>query len=255
MEEQEVYTITIVRNIGIPISFTIKRWKVLFLFAFLVSFVVMLILGSIDYLFLRLESKNLSQQLNSFTKKNVLLSQQIKKLDHDRYWTNTIEKEKEISSTREKLIEQPEFSTDGIWVTNKPTISEDEIQEGRNVEIESFNPSVNGDTLRLTVRVKNTSNPPQVVGGYLNITLVNNDQSPPVFKTATGGGVGDNGFPSSYKSGKPYYIKRRSSRSQVKFKLTDVNEYYTDAMIFLFSYKGRLLYRDQFALKKEIFLE
>ncbi len=255
MDEQEIYTIMIVRNIGIPISLTIKRWKVLFLMVMLVLFAILLTVGSIDYLFLRLESKKLTKHLVDSRKKVQLLGDQIARLDHDRYWVNAVEKSKEISAVRQEIIEQPEYSTEGIWITNKPTLSEEEFQEGRFVEIDTFNASVVGDVLKLSVKTKNTSNPLQVVGGYICITLLNSDQSPPLYKSVTEVEVGDNGFPSTYKKGKPYYIKRRTSTNNLKFALTDVNEYYTDAMIFLFSYKGRLLNRKQFTLNKEIFLE
>jgi len=114
---------------------------------------------------------------------------------------------------------------------------------------------VNGDVLNLAVKIKNTSNPPEPVGGYVCITLVNNDVSPALYKSVTEGEVGDNGFPSSYKSGKPYYVKRRNSNSRFKYGLTKVNEYYTDAMVFLYSYQGTLLNRSQYSLNKEIFLE
>lgn len=255
MDELDVYTITIVRNIGIPVSFTIKRWKVFFLFISLLLFIALLIVGSIDYLFLKLESGELENQLDSTRRKAEILSEQIAKLDHDRYWINTVEKSKEITAAREEIIEQPDFSTEGIWVTSKPTFSEEEIQEGRFVEVEAFDASVRGDLLRLTVKIKNTSNPPQKVGGYICVTLVNDDQSPILYETVTGGELGDNGFPSSYRSGRAYSISRRSSIKQLKYGLTEVNEYYTKAMIFLFSYQGRLLNRSQFDLNKDIFLE
>jgi hypothetical protein len=255
MDDQDVYTITIVRNIGIPISFTIKRWKVVFLFVMVLLFFSLLIAGSVDYLFLKIESGELVNQLTKTQEKAGILSEQISQLDHDRYWGNSVEKSKEIASSRDEIVAQPEFSTEGIWVTSKPTFTEEEIQEGRFVEIETFKASVNGDLLKLAVKIKNTSNPPQVVGGYICVTLVNTDQSPVGYQPVTGGELGDNGFPSSYKSGKAYYIKRRSSTKQLKFSLTEVNEYYTNAMIFLFSYQGRLLNKSQYDLKKEIFLE
>ncbi|MBU2512847.1 hypothetical protein KJ966_16030 [bacterium] len=255
MDEQEIYTITIVRNIGIPISFTIKRWKVLFLIAIIVLFTLLLTIGSIDYLFLRLESEKLTKNLAESREKAVLLSDQIARLDHDRYWINAVEKSKEINVVRQEIVEQPEYSTEGIWITNKPTLTEEEYQEGRFVEVDVFEASVEGDVLKLSVKTLNTSNPPQVVGGYICITLMNTDQSPPLYKSVTEAEVGDNGFPASYSSGKPYYIKRQTSTNSLRFTLTDVNEYYTDAMVFLFSYKGRLLNKKQFALNKEIFLE
>ena len=74
MEEQEVYTVTIVRNIGIPISFTIKRWKVIFFVVFLGLLATLIVIGSVDYFFLRLESDELLTQLDQSQKKTELLS-------------------------------------------------------------------------------------------------------------------------------------------------------------------------------------
>ena len=255
MEEQEIYTITIVRNIGIPISFTIKRWKVIFFLVLLGLVIILMVVGSVDYLFLRLKADELSQKLSETTKKSSLLAEQIARLDHDRYWLNDAEKSKEIAANRGTIMEQPDFSTEGIWVTNKPTLSEEQFQEGRFIEVDGFSSTVKGDVLSLVINIKNTSNPPQPVGGYICVTLVNNDVSPVLYKSVTQGEVGDNGFPSSYKSGKPYYVKRHNSHSRFKFGLTKVNEYYTDAMVFLYSYKGTLLNRSQYALNKENFLE
>ena len=255
MDEQDIYTVTIVRNIGIPISFTIRRWKVLFLFGFLVFLSLVLVIGAIDYFFLRYKSQQLASELKETRNRSELLTDQIARLDHDRYWINAADKAKELADNKEGIIEQSDFTTEGIWITNKPTLSDEELQEGRFVEVDTFSSVVRGDILRLTVKIKNNSNPPQVVGGYICITLVNNDQSPPVYESATEGEVSGNGFPSSYKSGKNYYIKRRTSTSRMNFKLTKVNEYYTDALVFLYSYKGTLLNRAEFTLNKDIFLE
>ncbi|MCG8338980.1 MAG: hypothetical protein MJE63_31105 [Proteobacteria bacterium] len=255
MDEQDIYTITIVRNIGVPISFTIKRWKVMFLMGFFALLSLSLLVGSVDYFFLRLKSEQLTNQLSENVKKSDLLSEQIARLDHDRYWVNSAEKTKEITKTKEEITDQPEFSTEGIWITSRPTLDEEDFQEGRFVEVDTFRSSVKGDLLRMTVKLKNTSNPAQVVGGYICITLVNNDQSPTLYQSVTEGSVSENGFPSSYKSGKNYYIKRKTSTSRLNFKLTKVNEYYTDAMVFLYSWQGTLLNRSQYVLDKEIFLE
>jgi hypothetical protein len=255
MDEQDIYTITIVRNIGIPISFTVKRWKVMFLMALFAMLLILLLVGSVDYFFLRLESEGLTHQVTESTMKSDLLAEQLARLDHDRYWVNSAEKTKEIAKTKEEIIDQPEFSTEGIWITSKPTLDEEDFQEGRFVEVDTFRSSVKGDLLRMTVKLKNTSNPPQVVGGYVCITLVNNDQSPTLYQSVTEGAVSENGFPSSYISGKKYFIKRKTSTSRLNFKLTKVNEYYTDAMVFLYSWKGTLLNKSEYVLDKEIFLE
>lgn len=256
MDEQEIYTITIVRNIGVPVSFTIKRWKVLFLLAIISLFTLFLIVASIDYLFLRMESRELSMDLAQSQKRAKLLSDQIARLDHDRYWVNDVEKSKEIASVRQEIVDQPDYSTEGIWITNKPTLSQEEFQEGRFVEVDTISAKVVGDNLKLTIQTKNISNPLQVVVGYIFVTLVNNDHSPPLYKSVTEGKIGENGFPVSQRSGKYFRIKRKTATSKLSFRLNDVNEYYTSAMVFLFSSKGRLLNgMQQFTLKKDIFLE
>ncbi len=256
MEEQDIYTITIVRNIGIPISFTVKRWKVFFILGALVVFAALLLVGSIDYIFLRSKTDDLSKQLELSQDKVKVYRKQIAKTDHDRYWSDPNAKTNEISAVKSDILEQPEFSTEGIWITNKPTISEKDYQEGRAVEVNQFRASVKGDVLRLSIKIKNISNPPQPVGGHLCLTLVNQDQSPPIYKSVEGVELGDNGFPLTYKKGSYFHIQKQRDRSSyAKFNLTKVNEYYTDAMIFLFTYQGRLLSRHKVALKKEIFLE
>jgi len=255
MEEKEVYTITIVRNIGVPISFTIRRRKALFFIMFSCLFIGFLIYASSSYLILQSKSKNLSQQLTQSQKKVKILSNQISKLDHDRYWSSEDIKAKEQASVKTSLLEQTEFSTEGIWTTDKSTLSDEELQEGTSVEVDRFSSSVKGDDLHIRLKIINTSYPIQLIGGYICITLVNRDYSPPLYRAVTKGELGVDGYPSSYKTGRQYLIKRRSSTKRFKFNLTEVNEYYTDAVIFLYSYKGRLLNRQVVELKKEIFLE
>lgn len=255
MNNNDVYTITIVRNIGIPVSFTIKRKKIAFYLILLGLITVLLIFGSSQYILLRLDSTNLSKQLNEVNAAKQLLVERIKKLDHDRYWKNEEKRATEISAVKEAILDQPDFSTEGIWVTNRSTISEEELREGVDAELSKFNASVKGDDLNIRIVMKNSSSPHQAVGGYVCVTLVNNDLAPPVFKSVNKDNLGENGYPSSYKSGKLYHISRRTSTKKMKFRLTEINEYYTDAMVFLYSYKGRLLNKKDVALSKEIFLE
>ena len=184
-----------------------------------------------------------------------LLAEQIKKLDHDRYWKNDEKRTTEISAVKSSLLNQPDFSTDGIWVTNRSTVSDKELQEGVTVELSKFSASVKGDDLNIGIVMQNTSSPRQAVGGYVCVTLVNNDQAPPLYKSVNKDELGESGYPSSYKSGSLYHISRRTSTKKMKFRLTEINEYYTDAMVFLYSYKGRLLNKKDVPLGKEIFLE
>ncbi len=255
MADKEIYTITVVRNIGIPLSFTVKRTKILFFIAvFFICFVI-LAYASISYLLMYAYAKNLNLALEESQKKANVLSEQIAKLDHDRYWGSDTAKSEERVAIKSTILNQPTFSTEGIWVTEKSTLSDEDFLEGTSAEIERFDASVKGDDLNIRVKLLNASNPIQKVGGYICITLMNGDHSPPLFKSVLKGAIGENGYPASYKSGKQYLIKRRSSTKRFKFTLTEVNEYYTDAIVFLYSYKGRLLGKQVVELKKEIFLE
>lgn len=255
MGESEIYTITIVRNIGIPISFTIKRKKAIFLIAFFCLLLAVLIVASVNYLLLYASTKELSLALEESRKKASVLSEQLAKLDHDRYWGSDAAKAEEKAVIRSAILSQPAFSTEGIWVTEKSTLSDEDFLEGTSAEIERFNASVKGDDLNIRIKLLNTSNPIQRVGGYICITLMNDDHSPPIFKSVSKGAIGENGYPASYKNGKQYLIKRRTSTKRFTFTLTEVNEYYTDAIVFLYSYKGRMLGKRIIELKKEIFLE
>ncbi len=154
------------------------------------------------------------------------------------------------------ILSKPDFSTEGSWYTEKSTLSAEDLLEGtHSVEIERFDASVKGDDLNILIKLLNASNPIQNIGGYICITLKNSDHSPPQYKSVLKGAIGENGYPASYKTGKQYLIKRRSSTMRFKFTLTEVNEYYTDAIVFLYTYKGRLLGNKAIELKREIFLE
>lgn len=255
MAEKEIYTITIVRNIGIPISFTVKRAKALFFMAVSFLFLALLVYASISYLMLSANAERLKSALEKSQRKATVLSEQIAKLDHDRYWGSETAQSEEREVVKSSLLQQPAFSTEGIWVTDKSTLSDDDFLEGTSAELDRFDASVKGDDLNIRIKLLNTSNPTQTVGGYICITLMNGDHSPPLFKSVSKGAIGENGYPQSYKTGKQYLIKRRSSTKRFKFTLTEVNEYYTNAIVFLFSYKGRMLGKQVVELKKEIFLE
>jgi len=256
MAAPEVYTVTVVRNIGTPVSFALKRRKILYLLIIFIMVLGFLLYGTLNYLFLRTQTQELREQLIRSQDKVKILSQQIAKLDHDRYWKNEETRDDERSAVRSAILKQPEFSTEGIWITDKSTLTEEDLQEGTSAEIDRFDAELKGDDLNLTLRLVNTSSPLEVVGGYLFVTLVNRDHSPPLFKSATQkGNLGENGYPLSYKLGEQYLLKGATSTKTISFRLTEVNEYYTEVIVFLYSYKGRLLSRRVMALQKEVFLE
>ena len=255
MDAPNIYTITIIRNFGSPISFTIRRWKAqLFLAAFLAlaSYAAWEV-----FLHWRLkeESRELRKELSDSKKKIGMLTAQIAKYDNALYQGQG---ETNSFALEETLTEQPAVKSEGVWITNRRNLLTQDIPEEKELEIANFSPHLRGDDLHISIRVANTSQGAKDIGGYINITLVNNDQSPPIYKSATGGSLGNNGFPSTYKSGRQFQInKRRKTRTvRIKpFRLTDADEYYTDALLLVHSYKGRLLFKRTMPLDRGIFLE
>lgn len=259
MEEHDIYTITIVHNIGTPISFTIKKWKVYMLLVLLIFSIILILFGSFQYIKLHKEHNALSGTLSKVQQMSELLEKQISKSDNEYFWKDqkvtTASNKADIQKT---LLEQPDFSTEGIWVTQKSNIETTDFSEERTLVISKINTSVKGDDLVMWLRIKNLSSIKEDVGGYICVTLVNNDLTPPTYRSATGGAIGEEGFPSTYKSGKEYYIRKNRSYRRYKLKsipLVEMNEYYTDAIFFIYSYKGRLLNKQIIPLNKKIFLE
>jgi len=257
LDNLEIYTVTIVRNVGVPISFTVRRWKLVFVLVICLLLSCILLYGSLSYLVLRLETQQLSRNLVGTQKKLDLLNLQVAKKNQERYWQGFEKRGADQAAIKANLLKQSEFTTEGMWVTNKIELSLDQIQSGAAVEISKFSAQVNGDDLNLRVRLRNVSTPAQAVGGYLVITLVNQDQTPPLYQAATDGPLGEKGFPSNFKSGRQYYLKSKNGLRNIrhKFQLSDAAEYYTDATLFIFSYKGSLLTRKTIRLDKKIFLE
>lgn len=258
MEEQDIYTITIVHNIGTPISFTVKKWKV-YLFLLLTAFSFLLILfGSFQYIRLHKENSEISQSLEKAQKTATVLQTQITKSDNEHFWQGQKGSTKNTDVIQKNLREQADFSTEGIWVTQKSNIATADFSNERSLIISKIHTAVKGDDLVVWLRVKNLSKKREDVGGYISVTLVNNDLTPAKYKSATGGAIGEEGFPSTYKAGKEYYIRKNRSYRRYKLKpvpLVEMNEYYTDAIFFIYSYKGRLLNKQIIPLDKKIFLE
>jgi hypothetical protein len=254
-----MYTITIVRNLGIPISFTVKSWKVRFFLLLIIGLSSFVAVEAFRYLRLMDESENLRQALSESRKKIELLSTQIARYDNKLYQEEEETVKEQLPSNLEtELLDQPEVNTEGAWVTERNNLLTQDLQEGTNLEVTNLKSRVKGDDLLLSVEITNTSKQPKDVGGYINIALINNDVSPPVYKSATGGSLGKNGFPSTYKSGRQYLIKakRRTRTYRInRVQLTEANEYYTDALLLVYSYKGRLLSKQLMPLDRKIFLE
>lgn len=256
MDAPNIYTITIVSNIGTPISFTVKRWKIRFFFLVFILFLAFIGYEAYQYLLLREESKGLRKDLTDSQKKIGQLSTQIAVHDNALYHAKEeVEEPPPILETT--LTEQPELETKGVWVTDKSSLLTQGPREETALEVTKLNARVKGDDLLLSVQITNTSEQLKKTGGYINIALINNNVSPPVYKSATGGSLGKNGFPSTYKSGKLYSLRsnQRSRTYRRRVQLTETDEYYTDALLLIYSHRGRLLNKQTLPLDKKIFLE
>ncbi|PCI28852.1 MAG: hypothetical protein COB67_05420 [SAR324 cluster bacterium] len=257
MNLDNLYTVTIVRNVGIPISFTVRRWKAIFLLMVCFFFVCFLAAGSIYFLLLRAETQKLETDLASTKTQFEVLSRQLLEKDRKHYLESPEQGLVEQAAIKAEMLKQPAFTTEGMWVKKESGISLDQVQTGAVVEVARFSSSVKGDNFTIRVKLKNIAIPSQLVGGFLMITLVNRDQSPVLYKAAIGGSLGKDGFPSSYRSGRQFQLSRKASSRTIthKFKLQEADEYYTDVLIFVNSYKGSPLARQSIPLDRKIFLE
>ena len=257
MDVPNIYTITIVRNLGMPISFTVKRWKVWFFLWTLLLLATYVGYETFQYLHLKEENNELQKTLSESQKKIKLLTNRIEKYDNALFQGQAPVK-KMPSVLEATLLKQIEIENDGIWITEKSHSLTQDLQEEATLEVTKLTSRMKGDDLLMSVEISNTSKEPKDVGGYLSIALVNNDNSPPIYKSATGGSLGDNGFPSTYKSDRPFLIKGKHRTRTYRInrvRLTQTNEYYTDALLLIYSYKGRLLNKQSIPLDRKIFLE
>jgi len=214
----------------------------------------MLVMASLDYFLLSAELNRVKANLEESTAKFTQLDSHLHALE-----TNRLAKAKanlQNGLLEDQLLEQSEFKTDGLWVAKSPTQQGSIQAEGLALDVPKTHVELKGDRLNMIVRVQNLSNPPQDVGGYLCITMVNKDQFPVVYTSATGGDLGAEGFPVSYKSGVQFYVgPDKWRRVKYKYKLAAKDEYYTHMTLFLYSYRGTLLHKRSVPIKKEIFFE
>lgn len=254
-DKKEIYTVTIVRNFAVPLSFTIEKRKVGLLTMLAAVIAGLLLYASIDYLVIRAQNRKMRHQLAQAEQKMSQMTAQVEELDQ-KYYTASQEGSGRVL-LKDALMKQVEVPTEQIWEQRSSGLTFEEIQEGSAIEVADMSALVQGDQLRLEVKMTNRSNPDQPVGGYLCLTLANQDQNPVLYKSATGGPLGEKGFPSSYKQGRQYFLKSRGSSKSIRqnLALKETNEYYTHAMVFIYSYKGTLLNRSTHSLDKAIFLE
>lgn len=256
MEGQALYTVTIVRNIGIPISFSIRKSWIILLIALLVAIFILVTVGSIRFYILQVQARDQQRQLEEVVYANKLLRVQIAKKDQEAFHKDSDDPLDRVS-IQAALLEQSDFSTKEIWVTKNRKIDTENPKGSVSVNVTNFKAVVKRDKLVLRANIRNDSNPFKPIGGYLIITLVNSDQMPIIYKSVTGGELGENGYPSTYKSGKIFNINKKSRPFRIRksIRLEKAEEYYTELLFLVFSYKGSLLNKQSFQIQKEVFLE
>ena len=253
MKKQNLYTITVLRNMGAPISWTIRARTLILVVLVILVGGIFNVFGLVDYLSLYSQVKDLNQELSTAKSKISELDHHLTQIDNFRLETGKDNPLKD-GSLEVGLLTQNPFSTDGVWISQSE--SKSLAAEGMRLEVTKTHVELVRDELRFIIRLENYSNPPEEVGGYVCITLVNKEGLPIEYKSATGGSLGNDGFPSSYKSGVQYFsAPGKMSRVKLNYKLKGAEEFYTHMMIFAYSYKGALLTKETIPLKKTIFFE
>ncbi|MCP4297165.1 MAG: hypothetical protein GY786_16310 [Proteobacteria bacterium] len=257
LDDVEIYTVTIVRNIGVPVSFTVRRWKALFIIFASLFLLGLFIYGSVQYVLLKTENKAISNTLEQTNKRLGILADQISKKDREQYWNNEKSRVAEKEAVKSELLKQLRFTTNGAWITNRKARSSERVLSGAAVEIKKTSIKLVGEEIRIRARLANRSVPSQAIGGYLAITLINDNITPVKYVSATGGPLGEAGFPSNFKSGRQYYLKSKTGVRNItqKYTLLEKGEVYTRAFLFVYSYKGSLLSRKSISINKKIFLK
>ncbi len=255
MKDAALYTITILRNYGRPVSLTLKGRTLVAGIAGLLLALAMVLFGAVDYIMLNLEVHHLNNQLEDTNSKLAVLDKHVQEMDAARFRQGQPAAD-EPTDLQAKLLAQQPFSAEGLWISGPAEGGPEVKREGLSVEIASTEVDLNGETLEFDVTLHNTSNPAVEVGGYLCLTLVNQDVFPVVYKSISAGALGEDGFPVSYKSGEQYFVGPDKERKvKLTYKLTAKDEYWTHVAVFGFSYKGTLLSKKTIPLQREIFFE
>ncbi len=252
MKEKVHYTITILRNYGSPVSFTLERKKVWLALIALLSLSVLLVFMVSDYLVLSARQKTLRLSMQAQGKKIIALNHHLQEIEKARL-AKANQSPLQDGSLEESLTQQEEVDTTGLWIGGG---SESVKVESLDLEIPKTLVELHGDRLSIYVRIQNISVPPQDIGGYIFVSLINKDVAPITYTAVTGGKLGKDGFPESYKSGNQFFIGPNKFRKvALHYKLSTKEEFYTDMTIFLYSYRGTLLHKKTLPLDKKLFLE
>lgn len=253
LEDKEIYTITIIRNIGIPISFTVKKWKLFALLFLLGGTLLFTTYFSVSYIFVGMERNRLFSELNEAQKKIEVVFNELSRTSHEKYTGlgETIGQKR--AKVRAALTKQPEIVTKEILTQTTSHLTKEDVADNFAMAMDDFKFWRKRNVLYFSVLLKNISKPLQVVGGYITVTLSNEDVSPSIYVGLHGEELGKNGYPSNYKSGGQYYLTSRQRTKKFKYSLKNSKESYSDVEFFLYSYRGRLVARQRFELDKELF--
>lgn len=252
MEKSNIYTITIINNLNAPISFTIKKWKlVLFISIFCVLFSIFACL-SIAYFLIKLEDKKLQKLLVESNKKVELLTANITNKNQEIYFSDLEDSTQNRNEVKKALTEQTPFSTKGAWENYLQSQNSDENEAPILLKIQSFKPTLRRNRFTITMSIQNTSKPFKTMGGYVFVTLLNNKNE---YVPLTKGEISKNGYPISYKSRVQYYLKRKTTRIKRSILIQNEEEFYTNAIVFIYSYRGNLLIKQTFSIPSSLFLE
>ncbi len=123
------------------------------------------------------------------------------------------------------------------------------------VEVLNFESVVSNNDLNILITLKkDISSPIQNIRGYVSVTIKNGDASTPKFKSASKGTIDEFGFPTRYYRGLPFNVSNKIPHQtiRIKLKISNSNDYYTDAILFVHTQKGGLLAKQSLKLNGKI---
>ncbi|MGK0289541.1 MAG: hypothetical protein ACI86H_000986 [bacterium] len=252
MDSPDLYTITVIKNVSAPLSFTVRSWKLRLSIVLLVISILTFSFFTAFYFVQKEKNEKLKRTLVTVEEKLDRMKNLLARRDHDQFQSGTSTKQSK-EKVKGVLTQQKKFSPKGLWNSSS---SLDSLRAENVLHASAFKPYLKGKKLYLPFRLSNLSKPYRVIGCYLFITLTNRDKTPAIYRSVSERAVlGENGFPKNYKSGYQYYFQRQKQRKITKSVTTGVGEYYTEATIFLYSYKGQLIGKQTFRNLKKLFVE
>jgi hypothetical protein len=110
--------------------------------------------------------------------------------------------------------------------------------------------------LFMDLEIESDTKRTKALNGFINIVLVNDDVSPPQYKSVTGGKLSEYGYPLNYTFGR-YFDFGKHLKSHLRsfgpVSISNPNEFYTDALIMISSTRGTFLVNQTITLDRKIF--